>query len=41
MSNDYKPLKVEDFDLTPKEMEELVEGAAKFLPPEPVDSPDE
>ena len=31
---DFKPLTVEDFNLKPEEMTELVEGAAKFLPPE-------
>lgn len=28
----FKPLKIEDFDLTPKEMKILVQGAQKFFP---------
>jgi len=30
-----KPLKIEDFDLSPEEMKTLVEGSQKYLPPEP------
>ncbi len=39
----YKPLTVEDFELTPEQMTELVEGAQRFLPPptETVDEPTE
>lgn len=37
MPAEFKPLKVEDFKLTPQEMAELVEGAQKFFPPQPED----
>ncbi len=34
----FKPLTVEDFNLKPEELKELVEGAARIFPPEePVD----
>lgn len=34
MSKDFKPLTVDDFDLSPKEMKILVSGAQKFFPPD-------
>lgn len=27
------PLKIEDFDLSPEDMKQIVEGAQQFLPP--------
>lgn len=30
-----KPLRFEDFNLTPDELKTLVEGSQKYLPPEP------
>jgi hypothetical protein len=33
MKTEFKPLKVEDFGLTPDELKIIVEGAQKFLPP--------
>lgn len=35
MSKEFKPLKPEDFKLTPEEEKILVRGAQKFFPPEP------
>lgn len=29
----FKPLTVEDFDLSPDDMKTIVEGAQQFLPP--------
>lgn len=40
MSANFKPLSLEDFKLSPKELETIVEGAQKFLPPE-IESPAE
>jgi hypothetical protein len=37
----FKPLTVEDFNLKPEEMKELVEGAQKFVPPVPEPEDDE
>jgi hypothetical protein len=34
----FKPLTVEDFDLSPEDMKIIVEGAQKFLPPVEVDT---
>ena len=33
MSKDFKPVKVEDFDLSPEDMKTLVAGAQQFFPP--------
>lgn len=33
MQNEFTPLTVEDFGLTPQEKETLVKGAQHFLPP--------
>lgn len=41
MATDFKPLKVEDFELTSEEKKILVEGAQKFFPPEPDTEPAE
>ena len=37
----FKPLTVEDFNLSPEDMEIIVEGAQKFLPPDDIDTEQE
>jgi len=34
----FKPLTVEDFNLSPEDMKTIVEGAQKFLPSDEVDT---
>lgn len=35
----FKPITLDDLGLTPEEMKAIVEGAQKFLPPEPGEEP--
>lgn len=34
----FKPLTLEDFNLSKEELSEIVEGAQRFLPPDEVDT---
>lgn len=36
----FKPLSVEDFDISPEDMKTIVNGAQTFLPPVPDDEVD-
>lgn len=41
MSDAFKPLSVEDFNLSPEDLKIIVDGSQRFLPPETIDTDSE